>query len=136
MAPRLKEKYVNEIAPALKDELGLGNVNQVPRLEKIVVNMGVGAAAGDAKLMNGAVEDLRKITGQQPRINRAKKSIAAFHLRGVRQSALRLPSAATVCGSSWTVCCPSLCLVFATSAVSTLIPSTVAATTPSVFRSS
>ncbi|MDD6652144.1 MAG: 50S ribosomal protein L5 [Eggerthellales bacterium] len=81
MAPRLKEKYVNEIAPALKDELGLGNVNQVPRLEKIVVNMGVGAAAGDAKLMNGAVEDLRKITGQQPRINRAKKSIAAFHLR-------------------------------------------------------
>ena len=81
MAPRLKEKYVNEVAPELFKELGLANVNQIPRLEKIVVNMGVGAAAGDAKLMNGAVEDLRKITGQQPRINRAKKSIASFHLR-------------------------------------------------------
>lgn len=81
MAPRLKEKYNNEIVAALKEELNIANINQVPRLEKIVVNMGVGAAAGDAKLMNGAVEDLRAITGQQPRINRAKKSIASFHLR-------------------------------------------------------
>lgn len=81
MAPRLKEKYQKEVAPALKEELGLANVNQIPRLEKIVVNMGVGAAAGDSKLMDGAIADLRTITGQQPRINRAKKSIAAFHLR-------------------------------------------------------
>lgn len=81
MAPRLKEKYKQEVAPALKEELALTNVNQIPRLEKIVVNMGVGAAAGDSKLMDGAIADLRTITGQQPRINRAKKSIAAFHLR-------------------------------------------------------
>lgn len=81
MAPRLKEKYQKEVAPALKEELALANVNQIPRLEKIVVNMGVGAAAGDSKLMDGAIADLRTITGQQPRINRAKKSIAAFHLR-------------------------------------------------------
>ena len=81
MTPRLKEQYKNEVAPALKEELGLANVNQIPRLEKIVVNMGVGAAAGDSKLMDGAIADLRTITGQQPRINRAKKSIAAFHLR-------------------------------------------------------
>ena len=81
MAPRLKEKYQNEIAQQLFEELGLKNVNQIPRLEKIVVNMGVGRAAGDAKLMDGAVADLRAITGQQPTIRRAKKSIAAFHLR-------------------------------------------------------
>ncbi|MGI6591064.1 MAG: 50S ribosomal protein L5 [Eggerthellaceae bacterium] len=80
MAPRLKEKY-NEIAPTLQKELGLTNVNQIPRLTKIVVNMGVGDAASDSKLMDGAIADLRTITGQQPRINRAKKSIAAFHLR-------------------------------------------------------
>ena len=81
MAPRLKEKYQNEIAQQLFEELGLKNVNQIPRLTKIVVNMGVGRAAGDAKLMDGAVADLRAITGQQPTIRRAKKSIAAFHLR-------------------------------------------------------
>ncbi len=81
MAPRLKEKYTSEIAPKLYKELGLTNVNQIPRLEKIVVNMGVGRAAGDAKLMDGAVADMRAITGQQPSIRRAKKSIAAFHLR-------------------------------------------------------
>ncbi len=81
MAPRLKEKYTSEIAPKLFKELELKNVNQIPRLEKIVVNMGVGRAAGDAKLMDGAVADMRAITGQQPSIRRAKKSIAAFHLR-------------------------------------------------------
>ena len=81
MAPRLKEKYVNEIAPALKDELGLGNVNQVPRLEKIVVNMGVGAASSDSKLLDADMADLRVITGQQPCVTRACKSIAGFHIR-------------------------------------------------------
>ena len=81
MAARLKEKYVSEVTPALKDQLGIGNINEVPRLEKIVVNMGVGAAAQDSKLINAAVEDLRIITGQQPMICRAKKSIANFKLR-------------------------------------------------------
>ncbi|MEI3376760.1 MAG: 50S ribosomal protein L5 [Coriobacteriales bacterium] len=81
MAPRLKEKYYNELAAKLKDELGIANVNDVPKLEKIVVNMGVGDAATDSKLMDAAVEDLRTITGQQPMICRAKKSIATFKLR-------------------------------------------------------
>lgn len=81
MAPRLKEKYVQEIAPALKNDLNIKNVNQIPRLSKIVVNMGVGAAAGDAKLLDAAVADMRVITGQQPMICRARKSIAGFHIR-------------------------------------------------------
>ena len=79
--PRLKEKYNKEVRDQLFKELGLTNVNQVPRLEKIVVNMGVGRAAGDSKLLDGALADLRVITGQQPMITRAKKSIAGFHLR-------------------------------------------------------
>lgn len=79
--PRLKEKYKTEVVPYLEKELGLTNVNEVPRLLKIVVNMGVGEAAGDAKQLDHAVEDLRVITGQQPAITRAKKSIAGFKIR-------------------------------------------------------
>ncbi len=81
MAPRLKEKYQNEVAPKLLEELGLTNPMTCPKLEKIVVNMGVGAAAGDAKLLDAAVADMRVITGQQPMICRARKSIAGFHIR-------------------------------------------------------
>ena len=81
MAPRLKEKYVSEIAPALKEQLGIENVNLVPKLTKIVVNMGVGEAAVDSKQIDAAVNDLRIITGQQPMICRARKSIASFKLR-------------------------------------------------------
>jgi large subunit ribosomal protein L5 len=81
MTARLKEKYKNEIVPKLASELAKANVNQVPRLEKIVVNMGVGSAAQDNKQIDAAVADLRLITGQQPRICRAKKSIANFKLR-------------------------------------------------------
>jgi large subunit ribosomal protein L5 len=79
--PRLKLQYRKEIAPALKEQLELANVMQIPRLEKIVVNMGVGAAVADAKQLDSAVEDLRVITGQQPMVTRAKKSIASFKLR-------------------------------------------------------
>jgi large subunit ribosomal protein L5 len=81
MAPRLKEKYIKQVAPALKETLSLSNVNEVPRLEKIVVNMGVGAAIADSKQLDAAVVDMRIITGQQPTITRAKKSIANFKLR-------------------------------------------------------
>jgi large subunit ribosomal protein L5 len=81
MTARLKEKYRNEIVPALEQQLDITNINQVPRLEKIVVNMGVGAAVADSKQLDAAVADLRAITGQQPRICRAKKSIASFKLR-------------------------------------------------------
>lgn len=79
--PRLKEKYLKEIKPSLQKELGNKNVNDIPRLKKIVVNMGVGQATSDHKILDHAVEDLRTITGQQPMICRAKKSIASFKLR-------------------------------------------------------
>jgi len=79
--PRLRERYRREIAPALREEFGYGNVMQVPGLAKIVVNMGVGEAARDAKLIEGAVRDLSLITGQKPAVARAKKSIAQFKLR-------------------------------------------------------
>jgi large subunit ribosomal protein L5 len=79
--PRLKERYQREIAPALREEFSYGNVMQIPSLSKIVVNMGVGEAARDAKLIEGAVRDLAVITGQKPAIARAKKSIAQFKLR-------------------------------------------------------
>jgi large subunit ribosomal protein L5 len=81
VAPRLKEKYRNEVVPKLMTELAYGNINQPPRFSKIVVNMGVGAASQDAKLLDSAVADLRTITGQQPMITRAKKSIAGFKIR-------------------------------------------------------
>jgi large subunit ribosomal protein L5 len=80
-APRLKVRYNSEIRAQLKDELGLSNPMMVPRLEKIVLNMGVGAALQQPKLLEGAVADLSLITGQKPVITRAKKSIAGFKLR-------------------------------------------------------
>ena len=79
--PRLKQKYNSEIAPALQKEFGFKNVNQVPRLNKIVVNMGVGEAAKDSKLIEGAIRDLTFITGQKPSVSKATKSIANFKLR-------------------------------------------------------
>ena len=79
--PRLKERYRNEIVPALRTELGLSNVMEVPRVVKIVLNMGIGEALKDAKLIEGAIEDLGVITGQRPIVTRARKSIAGFKLR-------------------------------------------------------
>jgi len=81
MTPRLKEKYETEIKDQLQENLELSNVMQVPRLTKIVVNMGAGDAAADAKLIDGVVADLRTITGQQPKVNRARKSVSNFKLR-------------------------------------------------------
>jgi len=81
MAPRLKEQYNDEIKGQLLKDLELGNVMQVPRMSKIVVNMGAGDAAADSKLIDGVVADLRIITGQQPRVNRARKSVSNFKVR-------------------------------------------------------
>jgi large subunit ribosomal protein L5 len=81
VAPRLKQRYHSEIAGALREEFTFANVMQVPTLTKIVVNMGVGEAARDAKLIDGAVRDLAIITGQKPAVARARKSIAQFKLR-------------------------------------------------------
>ncbi len=79
--PRMKTRYREEIMPALRTEFGYDNVMQVPGLTKIVVNMGVGEAARDSKLIEGAVKDLTTITGQKPQVTRARKSIAQFKLR-------------------------------------------------------
>ena len=79
--PRLKEMYVSEIRDELQKKFEYQNVNQIPKIEKIVVNMGVGEAATDSKAIDGAVADLRAITGQQPLITKARKSIATFKLR-------------------------------------------------------
>ena len=79
--PRLKERYRSELVPQLRDQLELGNVMQVPRVVKVVVNMGVGEAIKDGKLLEGAVKDLGIITGQKPMVTKARKSIAGFKLR-------------------------------------------------------
>lgn len=81
LAPRLKQEYLEKLAPQLEEKFGFANKMQVPRIEKVVVSMGVGAAARDSKLIEGAVRDLTAITGQKPKVTRAKKSVAQFHLR-------------------------------------------------------
>jgi large subunit ribosomal protein L5 len=80
-APRLKLRYREEIAPALREEFDFANVMQVPTVTKVIVNMGVGEAARDSKLIDGAIRDLAAITGQKPQVTRARKSIAQFKLR-------------------------------------------------------
>ena len=78
---RLKEKYLKEVVPSLKEKYSYKTVMQVPKLEKIVINIGAGDAAGNSKLLDAAVADLTKISGQKPVITRARKSIAGFKLR-------------------------------------------------------
>ncbi len=78
---RLKDKYTSEIAPRLKEELGLANVMEVPRITKITLNMGVGEALGDKKVLENAVAEMEKISGQKAVITKARKSIAAFKVR-------------------------------------------------------
>ena len=79
--PRLKLRYREEIAPALREEFSFTNVMQVPTVTKVIVNMGVGEAARDSKLIDGAIRDLAAITGQKPQVTKARKSIAQFKLR-------------------------------------------------------
>lgn len=81
MTPRLKEKYRGEVVPGLIEKMGYENVHQVPKFEKIVLNMGVGAAVQDTKALDAAIVDLTIVSGQKPAITRAKKSIAAFKVR-------------------------------------------------------
>ncbi|MCL3860016.1 50S ribosomal protein L5 [Actinotalea sp. K2] len=81
VVPRLKLRYAEEIVPGLREEFGHANVNQVARLSKVVVNMGVGEAARDSKLIEGAIKDLTAITGQKPQVTKARQSIAQFKLR-------------------------------------------------------
>ena len=79
--PRLKSRYREEIVPALQEQFSFENIMQVPRVTKVVVNMGVGDAAKDSKLIEGAIRDLTEITGQRPQVTKARKSIAQFKLR-------------------------------------------------------
>jgi large subunit ribosomal protein L5 len=79
--PRMKQRFRDELVPALQQELGLENVMQVPRMDKIVVNMGIGDAVKDGRLLDAAVDDLTTITGQKPVVTKARKSIAGFKLR-------------------------------------------------------
>lgn len=81
MVPRLQEKYNSEVVPAMMEKFGYKNIMEVPKLEKIVVNMGVGEAKDNAKVLESAVADLQLITGQKPVLTRAKKSIANFKIR-------------------------------------------------------
>ncbi|WP_370893866.1 50S ribosomal protein L5 [Janibacter sp. GXQ6167] len=80
-APRLKERYNSEVKDQLREQFGFGNVMQIPGVVKVVVNMGVGDAAKDSKLIEGAIRDLTAITGQKPQVTKARKSIAQFKLR-------------------------------------------------------
>jgi large subunit ribosomal protein L5 len=79
--PRLKERYVNELRSGLKEELGVSSIMQVPRITKVTLNMGVGEAKNDAKLLDSAVEELTTIAGQRAQVRRARKSIAGFKIR-------------------------------------------------------
>ena len=78
---RMKDKYREEVAPALQERFNIENVMRIPKIEKVVVNMGVGEAMANSKAMDGAMEDLQKITGQKPQLRRARKSIAGFKIR-------------------------------------------------------
>ena len=78
---RMKDKYREEVAPALQEKFSIQNVMRIPKIEKVVVNMGVGEAVANSKAMDGALEDLAKITGQKPQLRRARKSIAGFKIR-------------------------------------------------------
>ena len=90
MTPRLKETYSKEIQPALKDSLGLKNIFMVPRIEKIVLNMGLGLDGADAKVLKAAEEDMSKITGQKPVITKFKKSVANFKTRKGANAGLKV----------------------------------------------
>jgi large subunit ribosomal protein L5 len=81
MAARMKDRYLNEITPALMQKFNYTTVMQVPKIEKVVINMGVGEAVGNSKILDVAVDELQRIAGQKPVITRAKKSIAGFKLR-------------------------------------------------------
>ena len=90
MTPRLKEIYSKEIQPALKDSLGLKNIFMAPRVEKIVLNMGLGLDGADAKILKAAEEDMGKITGQKPVITKFKKSVANFKTRKGSNAGLKV----------------------------------------------
>jgi hypothetical protein len=129
--PRLKLRYRDELQARIKDQLGLANVMEVPRLEKIVVNMGVGKATQQASLLEGAVNDLTLITGQKPLVTRARRSIAAFKLREGNAIGAKVTLRGDRMWSSSTASSASRSPASGTSGGSRPTPSTAAATTRS-----
>ena len=101
MTSRLRQRYHDEVVPALLKEFGYENPMQVPRLSKIVVNIGLGEALTNAKALDAALGDLSTITGQKPIVTRARRSIAQFRLRTGNAIGPRSPCAASACGTSW-----------------------------------
>ena len=102
MAARLKEQYMKEVRKKMQDEFQIKNPMAVPKIEKVVLNMGMGEAISNAKILDTAVDELTQITGQKPIITKAKKSIASFKLREGRPSARWSPCAGRRCTSSST----------------------------------
>ena len=138
---RLKEKYTAEVAPALMKQFGYKSVMQIPKIDKVVVNVGCGEARENSKVLENVVNDLSQITGQKPVITRARKSIANFKLR----EDMPIGAKVTLRGDkmwefldrrSWTACSMWPCPACVTSRASTPTPLTAAATTPWVSRSS
>ena len=131
--PNLKKLYQDEVAPALMQKFGYKSTMQIPRLEKIVLNVGCSEARENAKVLDAVVTDLTAITGQKAVVTKAKKSVANFKLRE------GMPIGAKVTlrqDKMWTACSTWPCPASVTSAASPPIPSTAAATTPWVSRSS
>ena len=127
--PNLKKLYQDEVAPALMQKFGYKSTMQIPRLEKIVVNVGCSEARENAKVLDAVVGDLTKITGQKAIITKPRSPWLTSSCVRVCPSARRSPCAATACGSSWTACSTWPCPASATSAASTPTPLTAAATT-------
>ena len=100
MSPRLREKYQKEVVPALKKEFGYANVMAIPKIEKVVINMGLGAAVGNPKIIDSAVEDMRALSGQKPVVTRARKSIATFKKRSSIRNWLSASARRLACTSS------------------------------------
>jgi large subunit ribosomal protein L5 len=108
--PRLREQYDNQAVPALIKQFNYKNVMQAPKIEKVIINMGVGVAGqtgGDPKQLDNAIRDLTAISGQKPSVTRAKKSIANFKLRAGARIGCKVTLRGARCTSSWTVCSAS-----------------------------
>jgi large subunit ribosomal protein L5 len=128
--PNLKTKYNEEVAPALMAKFGYKSVMQIPRLDKIVVNVGCGEARDNSKALDSVVKELGMITGQKAIITKAKKSVANFKLREGMPIGAKVTLRGDKMWSSWIACSTWLCPVSATSAAFPLIPLTSAATMP------
>ena len=132
MAARMKEKYVAEIAPALLKKFGYKSVMQIPKLDKIIVNVGCGESKNNAKEIEAICKDIATITGQKPITTKARKSVANFKVREGETVGVKVTLRGTRCTSSWTGCSAWRCPGFGTSGGLTPTPLTAGATTPLV----